>query len=172
MLHLASNRASKRNVAMLLIVLTLMVVLGYWFRPDTHIAFENIGAGSAIADDGGRTSFSTHKSLDGETVRTELDVRESSEKAQQRLEYYSKRATRIIERKPKFDASGKQVGERVVVEFPNGLSCVMWTNGERLRYITSRSLKHALEYERQFQKALDAPLPNFEEDRKVRPASQ
>src|SRR4030095_623206 len=65
------------------------------------------------------------------------------------LEEKLRDAAQILERSPRFNARGKQIGERVVAIFPTeyrGIqkATVFWTHGAGLISIDSPSLQHAL----------------------------
>ena len=101
--------------------------------------------------------FSTHvyESSDGVVVSMMRENRDSPPKADKALQRKLKKAIRIIERGSKLDEEGRRVGERVVAMFALDNSqkeqaSVLWTNGQQLYYIESLSLKHALEFEKQF----------------------
>ncbi len=88
-------------------------------------------------------------------VSVTRENRDSADRANKELQRRLKAALRIIERGSKLDDKGQRVGERVVAMFALSDSqkeqaSVLWTNDQQLYYIGSLSLKHALEFEKQF----------------------
>lgn len=77
----------------------------------------------------------------------------SSAHANRELQKRLKEAEIIIERGPKFDASGRKVGERLIAVFPateyRGKSVsIIWTYKDGLGSINAPSLQLALEFEK------------------------
>lgn len=94
------------------------------------------------------------RSSDCETVTALTEYFPSSDRAQEELEKRLKESTSIIERGPKLDAAGQQVGERAVamfkVEVPSEYiedTIVMWTNNSEYHSIKGL-FTHVLELEK------------------------
>lgn len=126
--------------------------------PDNQeITFADKLGAKGTTKDGAPFSTHVYESSDGVVVSIMRENRDSPTKADRALQKRLKRAIRIIERGSTLDEKGQRVGERVVAMFALDNSqkeqaSVLWTNGQQLYYIESLSLKHALEFERQFYK--------------------
>lgn len=119
------------------------------------VEFESIQGERGKTEDGIPFSYHLYKSSDGVGVATTVENRESPIRASKALQRKIKKAVKIIERGPKLNEKGQQIGERVVVIFvPNDSykeqASVLWTDGTQFYYIESSSLRHVLEFEKKF----------------------
>lgn len=119
------------------------------------VEFEDVQGGRGKTEDGIPFSYHLYKSSDGVGVTTTVEDCGSTFRANRALQRKSKRAVKIIERRPKLDDKGKRVGERVVAMFAPDSSekenaAVLWTEGSQFHYIESSSLRHALRFEEKF----------------------
>lgn len=115
--------------------------------------FQSVLSGSAETEDGIPFSFNSYKSSDGTMVSTRFQRCNSSACAKKELIKSIRTATKVIERTPKLGKDSKQVGERAVFTSKQEGSdylqtTVIWTNGSQVYFIESRSLQHALEFEK------------------------
>ncbi len=119
------------------------------------LTFTDKMGGKGMTRDGAPFSSHVYESSDGVELSVTRENRDSSPKADKALQRKLKKAIRIIERGSKLDEKGQRVGERVVAmlaldDSQKEQASVLWTNGQQLYYIESLSLKHALEFEKQF----------------------
>jgi len=115
--------------------------------------YENIMSGKAETADGAPFSFQAYKSPDGVPISTRLERRDSPARAEKELLRNIESAVEVLERGPKLDEGGRQIGKRVVLTTnQEGLTklqtTVLWTDGSQLHFIESPSLQHALEFEK------------------------
>jgi hypothetical protein len=92
-------------------------------------------------------------SSDGDILSESGNGFSSPALANRELQKWIKKAEKIIERAPKFDSSGKKIGERVIAVYPpnaNGTKWVsiIWTDKTSIGSINAHSLQLALEFER------------------------
>jgi hypothetical protein len=100
-------------------------------------------------------SFHEYVSSDNVGISTTIEKHSSSARAKRELRRRIKTAARIVESAAKLDEEGRVVGARVVAIFkpkaPFGPQAIIfWTDRSDLHIIESTSLKHALEFEKQF----------------------
>ena len=107
-----------------------------------------------VIDGGGKFSVKSYRS----SYFVELTLAHfgysSSEKANAAFDQNVAEAVEVTEITPKLDEFGKVVGRRAVVTAFNEdrtgyYACVFWTNGKSLLAITSPSLTHVLDFEKQ-----------------------
>ncbi|MEJ7860896.1 MAG: hypothetical protein WKF90_04580 [Pyrinomonadaceae bacterium] len=115
--------------------------------------FQSVLSGRAKTADGTPFSFNSYKSPDGTMVSTRFERRKSPAQANKELIRKIKEAVEVIERMPKLDEDGRQVGERALFTFKQEASTnlrttVVWTVGSQIYFIESYSLQHALEFEK------------------------
>lgn len=115
--------------------------------------FKNILSGRGKTKDGATHSFHIYKSPDGVAISTRLERRGSSTRAEKELLRNIEAAVEVLEREPKLDEGGRQVGTRAVLTTKQRGSTklqatVLWTDGSQLYFIESPSLQHALEFEK------------------------
>lgn len=102
---------------------------------------------------GGVCNSQMYNSSDGETLSDSTCSYRSPARARKELRRDLKSVEKIVERAPKLDISGRQIGERVVAiflpdEYGKRWVRIMWTDGSRLRSINAPTLELALEFER------------------------
>jgi hypothetical protein len=119
------------------------------------ITFTETIGGKGTTRDGAPYSTHVYKSSDGIVVSVIRENQDSASKAGKALQRKIKQANKILEESPKLDEKGQRIGKRVVAMFApddslNKQASVIWTDGQQLYYIKSSSLKHALEFEKQF----------------------
>ena len=90
---------------------------------------------------------------DGEMLFESGQVYDSSAHADKEMRKLLKDAEEVIERAPKLDETGQQVGERIVAVFPpdefgKEWVRIIWTDEAVLRSINAPSLRHALALEK------------------------
>ncbi len=83
------------------------------------------------------------------------ESRRSTASARKQLRSKLKEVVTVVEQGPKLGEKGQRIGERVVATFgpagsQNGQASVFWTDGIQFYSIQSPSLKHALEFEKQY----------------------
>jgi len=117
--------------------------------------FKDEMGGSGITKDGNHFSFHDYASEDGVKLSTYIEICSSAELAKEALGERVKQASTIIARGPKLDKNNKSVGERVVLTVERKTqgeaqseSFICWTIGSRLHCIQSKSIKHALAFEK------------------------
>lgn len=115
--------------------------------------FQDVLSGKAETADGTPYSFHLYKSSDGVSVSTRFERRGSPVRAKKELLKNIRSAVEVLERGPKLDESGRQVGERAVLTTKQNGSAkrqttVLWTDGSELYFIESPSLQYALEFEK------------------------
>jgi hypothetical protein len=140
---------------MLLALLTSAVFL--WTGGDLKPAykFKDEMGGSGTTEDGHEFSFHTYKSQDEVWLLTYIEMCPSPELAKKTMDEKVKEASSIIARGPRLDRNGEYLGERVVLTVVKKTqgeaqteSLICWTIGSGLHCIQSRSLKHALAFEK------------------------
>ncbi|MFN2533006.1 MAG: hypothetical protein ABR555_17105 [Pyrinomonadaceae bacterium] len=119
------------------------------------LEFKDFQGGRGKTADGIPFSYHLYKSSDGVGVTTTVENHRSPASAQKALQRKIRTAIKMIERGPKLKNKAERIGERAVLtfalpDFHKEQAAVLWTNGQRLYYIESLSLKHALEFEKQF----------------------
>jgi len=120
-------------------------------KPDIEFSF--VKGGNGRTRQGVRFSTVLYKSSDGVSVSATTEERRSAGAANKELHTRLRATRRIVERGSKLDEKGRRIGERVVAIYvlnDKEQAAVLWTNGQQFYYIESLSLKHALEFERQF----------------------
>lgn len=115
--------------------------------------FQDVVSGKAETVDGTPFSFHSYKSSDGVPVSTRFERRDSPARAKKELLRNIKAAVEVLEREPKLDESGRQIGERAVLTAKQEGSAklqttVIWNDGSQLYFVESPSLQHALEFEK------------------------
>lgn len=117
--------------------------------------FKDENGGKGITKDGNVFSFHTYSSNDGVKLLTYIETLASVELAKRALDEKLKEASSVVSRGPKLEKSGKRIGERVVLTIERktqgeaeSQSFVCWTTGSSLHWIQSKSLKHALAFEK------------------------
>lgn len=120
---------------------------------ETEMTFKSMGAGSGKTEDGSEFSFAWMKSADGVVVSTRTERRKSAARAGAVLKK-TLRGAEIIERSPKVNNRGRQIGQRVTARLsqePNKIRYVMvWTEGPDFHYLESVSLPHLLAFEKRY----------------------
>lgn len=116
--------------------------------------FKDDSGGSGIAKNGNHFSFHDYTSGDGVKVLTYIELCPSAKLAKRALDQKIKEASSITARGPKLGKSGEPIGERVVLAVENyqgereSESFICWTTGSRFHWIQSKSLRHALAFEK------------------------
>ena len=129
-------------------VAVLTFVIGSWLSHQLMIfRMFAMGCGPHHASDGYVSIF------DGIKVGTTSQKVDSPDEVVDELNKFSKQAVWIIERGPKLDAEGSVVGKSLVaiVRSPSSgeqLAELVWTDGRRVCFISSKSLPHVLAFER------------------------
>jgi hypothetical protein len=111
-----------------------------FFRFEVHVSAFN-------AKSGGRAYISTYKSEDGVILEQRLEEYRSPAVAYEELHRMIRKATRVVERLPRLNDVGQQVGERAVLFVPDRKSrsevaVVVWSEGDDLWVLESSSLRH------------------------------
>ncbi|HEV8428743.1 MAG TPA: hypothetical protein VGQ41_12655 [Pyrinomonadaceae bacterium] len=124
-------------------------------KQESALSFNEESSIKGATKDGAPFASQAYQSSDGIGVSVTRENRDSATRASKELQRKLKATTRVIERSPKLDEKGRRVGERVVAMFAlddsqKEQASVLWTNGRQFYYIESLSLKHALEFEKQF----------------------
>lgn len=124
-------------------------------KQEPALRFNEVSSKKGATKDGAPFAAQLYQSSDGTELIVTRENRDSASRANKELQKKLKAAITIIERGPKLNEKEQRVGERVVVTFAPDRSqeekaLVLWTNGNQLYYIESLSLKHALEFEKQF----------------------
>lgn len=117
--------------------------------------FKNGRGGDGTTKDGNPFSFHVYTSQDGVTLLTRIEEYATPELAIRAMDEKTKEASSIIARGPRLDRNGKYIGERVVLTVENKAkgetepeSFICWTTDSRLHWIQSKSLEHALAFEK------------------------
>jgi hypothetical protein len=120
-----------------------------------QLQFKDENGGKGITKDGNVFSFHTYSSNDGVKLLTYIEACSSGLNAKRALDQKIKEASSISARGPKLGKDGEPIGERVVLTVekkaqgePQSESFICWTVGSELHWIQSRSLKHALAFEK------------------------
>jgi hypothetical protein len=124
-------------------------------KQEKALEFSEVSSEKGTTKDGAPFASQLYQSSDGVGLTVTRENRDSAARVNKELQRKLKVATRIIERAPKLDDTGRRVGERVAAMFvPNDShkeqASVLWTYGGQLYYIESQSLRHALEFEKKF----------------------
>jgi hypothetical protein len=124
-------------------------------KQESALLFNEVSSKKGSTKDGAPFSSQLYQSSDGIEVTVTRENRDSAGRANKELQKKLKGSLRIIGRAPKLDEKRERVGERVVAIFAfddsqKEQASVLWTNGQQFYYIESLSLKHALEFEKQF----------------------
>lgn len=124
-------------------------------KQEKALEFNEVSSEKGTTKDGAPFSSQLYQSSDGVGLTVTRENRDTADRANKELQRKLKGATRIIERGSKLDEKGQRVGERVVAMFAlddsqKEQASVLWTSGRQFYYIESLSLKHALEFEKQF----------------------
>ena len=124
-------------------------------KQESASRFNEVSSKKGSTKDGAPFSSQLYQSSDGIELTVTRENRDSAGRANKELQKKLKGSLRIIGRAPKLDEKGERVGERVVAIFAfddsqKEQASVLWTNGQQFYYIESLSLKHALEFEKQF----------------------
>lgn len=120
-----------------------------------HFQFKDEEGGKGITKDGNHFSFHSYTSNDGVKLLTYVEMLKSAKLAKRALDEKLKEATSTSSRGPKLGKNGQRIGERVVLTVQKKAqgeaeseSFVCWTIGSTLHWIQSKSLKHALAFEK------------------------
>jgi hypothetical protein len=121
----------------------------------SQVQFKNERGGNGTTKDGNHFSFHVYTSQDGVALLTYIEEYATPELAKRAIDEKAKEASSIIARGPRLNKDGETIGERVVlVEKSQGEtrsepeSFICWTTGSRIHWIQSKSLNHALAYEK------------------------
>jgi hypothetical protein len=122
---------------------------------EQNIGFKSVLNVSAKNSDSTPLFINSYKSSDEVAVSVRIEIRRTSTDANKSLLKNIKQAVEVIERNPKFNDDGKQIGERALLsikyENANDLqNAIIWTNGSKVYLIESHSLQHLLEFEKWF----------------------
>lgn len=124
-------------------------------RATDHFQFKDETGGEGITKDGTFFSFHSYTADDGVKLLTYIETFTSIELAPKALDEKVKEASSVSARGPKLDRNGKPIGERVVLTAEKktqgeaeSKTFVCWTIGSNLHWIESKSLKHALAFEK------------------------
>lgn len=117
-----------------------------------EIVFKQRSGGSGKTKDGSRFSFTEWESPDGVWLDLRVEQRGSPPRARAAL-VAALRGKSVLERAPKLDGRGRNVGERVVAKYywkegKKYQSIIAWTDGSDVNYLESSSLKHILAFEK------------------------
>ena len=117
--------------------------------------FKDEEGGKGITKDGKTFSFHSYSSGDGVKLLTYIEDFASMELAKRALDEKVRQASSVGARGPKLDKNGKPIGERVVLteekktqDQAESQNFICWTTGSTLHWIQSKSLKHALAFEK------------------------
>lgn len=117
--------------------------------------FKNERGGNGTTKDGNRFSFQVYTSQDGVALLTYIEIFPSPEPARKAFDQKAAEGSSIIARGPRLDRNGEYLGERVVLTVEmktqgevESESFICWTTGSLLHWIQSKSLKHALAFEK------------------------
>jgi len=120
-----------------------------------QVQFKDEGGGTGTTEDGHEFSFHRYKSHDEVWLSTYIEICPSPELAKKAMDEKVKEAASIIARGPRLDRNGEYLGERVVLIVEKktqgkgeSISFICWTANSSLHCIQSKSLKHALAYEK------------------------
>lgn len=144
--HSAEDRRSSANAN----------ARAYLQEPDIQsLEFKDLQGGRGKTPDGISFSYHLYKSSDGVGVTTIVESHSSPASAQKALRNKLRTAIKIIERGPRIEDQAEEKGGRAVFSFAvpgshKKQAAVIWTDGQQLYRIESRSLKHALAFEKQF----------------------
>ena len=130
----------------------LAFVLGVVVSP-IRFSAEGVACGR-VTDGGGRFSVASYRSSYFVRLSDAYYGYDSPDKANEVFDQHVAESVHVTEITPKLDEHGKTVGRRAVVTAFNEqrtgyYACVFWTDGSGLHAITSSSLRHALEFEKQ-----------------------
>lgn len=117
-----------------------------------EIVFKQGSAGSGKTKDGSRFSFTEWESSDGVWLTFRTEKRGSLPRARAAL-LAALRGKSVLERRPKLDRRGQNVGERVVAKYywkegKKYQNIIVWTEGSDVNYLESSSLQHILAFEK------------------------
>jgi hypothetical protein len=108
--------------------------------------------------DAARGALQTFGSSDGRDFEKWTITCGSPQGAKSKMEELLRRAERVVNREPVFDAEGHQIGEEVVAVFPandaeNGVASLFHVGeSEYLIQVTSASLQNIIEYRDDFKR--------------------
>jgi hypothetical protein len=116
--------------------------------------FKEDAAGTILNRDGFEVDLHGFKSSDGNSVSYSLSTPLGSATALDELDRQLALADHVVVREPFRNAEGHVAGERAVIFFEGRrtheeIAAILWTDGRILHRIESRSLYHALEFEKQ-----------------------
>jgi hypothetical protein len=119
------------------------------------LEFKEVMMGEQVATDGTKRPFHTWKASDGVSVTSFTQEFRSHAQANHSFSKRLKEASQVIEKKPKVDKAGHQVGQRAVVTFSypgkkEQFSGIIWTEGPIFHDVESVSLEHAVLFEKRF----------------------
>jgi hypothetical protein len=124
-------------------------------QTEGHFKFKDESGGNGTTEDGNRFSFHVYTSQDGVALSTYIEEYPTLELANRAMDEKAKEASSIIARGPRLDRNSEYLGERVVLTVEKKTqgeveseSFICWTTGSRLHWIQSKSLKHALAFEK------------------------
>jgi hypothetical protein len=112
------------------------------------------GASGDQIQDGEVFGFTNYRASDGASLTVSYNTFPDAAQAKAWFEKEVTRSTKVVERGPKKDGTGKVVGKRaqIVPAKPNEkLVAIIWTDGRSLHEVQSTSLRDALEFERVYQ---------------------
>lgn len=120
-----------------------------------RLEFKDEAGGKATTTDGNAFSFHSYTSNDGVKLLASIEMFKSARLAKRALDERLKEATSVSSSGPKLGKNGQRIGERVVLTVQKktqgegeSQSFVCWTIGSSLHCIQSKSLKHALAFEK------------------------
>jgi hypothetical protein len=117
--------------------------------------FKEVMVGEQMTQDGTKRPFHTWKASDGVSVTSFTQEFRSHAQANHSFSKRLKQASQVIEKKPKVDKAGHQVGQRAVVTFSypgkkEQFSGIIWTEGSIFHDVESVSPDHAILFEKEF----------------------
>ena len=121
----------------------------------TQISFTFRSGADGTTTDGASFSAVSYVASDGVVVTSMSEEYPSKRRAELALKKKLRKAIKIDQRGAKFDRNGKRIGTRVQATYSpddkfNSPATIIWTEGSQLHSIGSVSLRHVLEFEKQF----------------------
>ena len=120
-----------------------------------EIEYKFLEAARGITKEGIQASFQTYQSSDGETISIRTEFFRSVADMESQFVTTLKGLAEIITSSGITDDNDNVIGRRISGKaFPDELGqeryCVIWTHSNEISYIESKSLNHALDFEKKF----------------------
>jgi hypothetical protein len=121
-------------------------------RVPQGISFEEKGSVHGVTVDGCEFSSTGWQSSDGVVVFLKIYYCKPAN-AQEVWNRLTSEATKVFEKKA-LTKDGKQTGERIIASFSKGLvkrpEMILWTDGDDIYIVDSKSIEHALVFEKRY----------------------